>query len=127
MLKGACVFDRAILQDFFKKAGVVEEYNDFTMYYGLFEKGDLIGIVKMYPKDDGCMIEDVIWKGQFPFLYEEFLVKSAINFALTFNTQKLIMTKKCKEFLIPMNFVEKEEFMVGKTDEVDFPHNCCGK
>ena len=50
MLKGACVFDRAILQDFFKKAGVVEEYNDFTMYYGLFEKGDLIGIVKMYLK-----------------------------------------------------------------------------
>lgn len=126
MLKTCCIFDRKQLNEFFENIGIEEKYDDYSMYYGLYEEESLIAITKMYPENKRVRIDKIKAVNSINDLYEEFLLKSAINFALTFNAEEMIITNYYKNYLIPMHFVECDSEMIGKMNEIDFPH-CCKK
>ncbi len=127
MLKCGCIFDHEKLNDFFDKCGIKENYNDYTMYFCLYEDDELLAIIRTYPENGRCRIEDPISPKELSYMYEEFAVKSCINFALTFNVKELIMSRKNEKFLLPMHFEVSGEELIGNVEIIDFPHACCGK
>lgn len=126
MLKCACVFDRKLLDAFFRQRKEEEKYDDISMYYGLFEDKSLIALTKMYPENKRVRVEKIKFLSEENNLYEEFLIKSAINFALTFKAKEMIITNYYKNYLLPMHFTEKGNEMIGEMNQIDFPH-CCKK
>lgn len=127
MLKCGCIFDHGALDEFYASCGIKEEYNDYTMYFCMYEDGELLGVIRMYPENGRCRIEDVVSKEPLSYMYEEFIVKSCINFALTFNVKELVISAKDESFLKPMGFERAGDEMIGNVEIIDFPHPCCGK
>lgn len=127
MLRCGCVFDRKTLDEFFSRCGIKEKYNDYTMYFCMYDGESLVALIRTYPENGRCRVEDVVSPKKISFQYEEFIVKSCINFALTFNVKELVISAKNEAFLKPMGFERAGEDMIGQVDKIDFPHACCGK
>ncbi len=125
MIKTGCIFDREVLQKFYSEINTQIVFDNMTMFFSLSENEKLIGIVRMFPKDNRCMILDADKSDALGEMEEEFLFKSAINFALTFNTEEILMTKTYEKYLLPMGFTQFDEnHLIGKTKTIDFPSNC---
>ena len=127
MLKTACVFDRTIIGDFYKNVEVENEFNNVTMYFAMYEDDAIIGMVKMYPQNSKCRIEKVVGNSILTEEKTEFLLKSAINYALTFQTSHLVCDIIYKKYLVPMHFVEVSGELIGDINKVDFPSKCSGE
>ncbi len=125
MLKTGCVFDLEKIAEFYSECGADAGISNSSMFFQMSEDGKFYGMIRMDIQGDTCVLQDAVLRSENEN-YEEFLLKSCVNFALTFSADKLKTTKKYQRFLIPMHFYEEGEFLVGKVAEIDFPHACCG-
>ena len=121
MLKTACVFDSAIIKGFYHSVNVQNEFNETTIYFALYKDESIIGIVTLNQNNTKCFIGEVVGNSEITKDSTEFLLKSAINYALTFQNLHLICNIVYKEFLVPMNFFEVSGEMIGDVERVDCP------
>ncbi|MEG1520410.1 MAG: hypothetical protein RR458_05415 [Clostridia bacterium] len=124
MLKTGCIFNREEISAFFKKANAKIGFDNYTMFFALYDNDEIIGMLKMYPDNTRCRIEKAVKLDKLTDEMEEFLLKSAINYALTFNTKQLICDSFYEKILEPMNFVMANGDMIGDTERIDFPSKC---
>ncbi len=124
MLKTGCVFDRTEIGNFYSSIGKAIEFDNLTMFFALYQDESLVGVMKMYQDGDRCKIDKIDKASLVTDEMEEFLLKSGINYALTFNAKQLACDKCYSHYLIPMTFVEEGDVMVGDVDKIDFPSKC---
>lgn len=125
MLKCGCVFDRSEIANFYSLVGEKIQFDNISMFFALYENDEMKGLVKMFPENGRCRVQNAIKTKELTRDMEEFLIKSAINFALTFDTKEIIMDRYYEAFLLPMNFRLEEDELVGELAKIDFPHKCC--
>lgn len=113
------------INQFYKSCGSDAEISNSSMFFQMSEDNEFYGMIRMDIAGDTCVLQDAVVKEQ-NLQYEEFLLKSCVNFALTFSAKKLKTTKKYEQFLIPMHFWEEDDCLIGNVSEIDFPHTCCG-
>lgn len=124
MLKTGCVFALEEIEEFYKSCGENAMLANDAMFFYLAEDGEYFGMIRMCMQGDTCFLQDIVCKAP-NILYEEFLLKSCVNFALTFAAKKIATTKKYAQFLIAMHFEKQGENLVGDVEKIDFPHPCC--
>lgn len=124
MLKTGCIFNREEISEFFNKVNVKIGFDNHTMFFALYENEEIVGMLKMYPDNARCRIEKAVISPKVTEEMEEFLLKSGINFALTFNTKQIICTKEYEQYLEPMKFVVANGEMIGDTERIVFPSKC---
>ena len=123
VLKTGTIFDLETIENFYNSVGEKASPENDTMFFVQYENDEIYGMVKLKMEGENCKMFDLV--KVYPNIeYEEFLLKSAINFALTFEAEYIVTTKKYKEFLIPMHFYEENETMKGSLKEIDFPRKC---
>lgn len=125
MLKTGCVFDLNAIEKFYSDCGKNAGISNSSMFFQMSEDDSFYGMIRMDIQGDTCFLQDAVVKTE-NIQYEEFLLKSCVNFALTFSAKKIKTSKKYQEFLIPMHFKEQGDWLVGDVGEIDFPHKCCG-
>ncbi len=124
MLKTGCVFDIDAIENFYKSCGKSSGISNSSMFFQMSEDNEFYGMIRMDIDGDTCVLCDAVVKTE-NIQYEEFLLKSCVNFALTFSATKMKTSMKYKQFLIPMHFAEIGGELVGNMSEIDFPHTCC--
>ncbi|MFI3167753.1 MAG: hypothetical protein R3Y32_06490 [Bacillota bacterium] len=126
MLKTGCVFDLEKIENFYQSCGEDAGISNTSMFFQMSEDDVFYGMIKMDMNGEDCILQDAVVKTS-NLQYEEFLLKSCINFALTFNAKRIVTSVKYQQFLIPMHFFADGENLAGSTAEIDFPHTCqCG-
>ncbi len=123
MLKTGCIFDLDQIEKFYQDCGENAGITNDSMFFQMSEDGEFFGMIRMHRQGEACFLDDIVAKSA-NIQYEEFLLKSCVNFALTFSATEIKTSKKYQQFLIPMFFSEVGDLLVGKTDEIDFPHAC---
>ncbi len=125
MLKTGCIFALDKIEEFYKSCGKDAGVSNSSMFFQMSEDEEFFGMIRMDIAGVDCFMQDAVVRCE-NLQYEEFLLKSCVNFALTFNAKNIITSKKYQQFLLPMHFCENGENLVGKVEEIDFPHACCG-
>lgn len=123
MIKTGCIFDVDKIESFYEtcKKQVMLENNPMTFF--LAENDEYFGMMQLFQRGEDCEIGELCTREENEE-YEEFLLKSGINLALTFAGKRMFAPTKYAKWLVPMGFCELDGEMVASFSDVDFPSKC---